>query len=142
LDIRERDLEQDKLSVGAFTSAVRVLASSRDLIDWGIRGRVAAFPNMRIRQGVDVAGLVRGPGGGADVAGVRLRPRPAGPGTDRGRTELADLVVVADGRNSRLPDWLAALGCEPRVGAVARMLTTAPALVGRIFPRPRVLVGL
>jgi 2-polyprenyl-6-methoxyphenol hydroxylase-like FAD-dependent oxidoreductase len=98
---------------------LRVLASSRDLIDWGVRSRVAAIPNVRIRQGVDVAGLVRGPGGGADVAGVRLRPRPAGQGTDRGRTELAaDLVVVADGRRSRLPDWLAALGCEPPEEAV------------------------
>jgi flavin-dependent dehydrogenase len=31
-----------------------------------------------------------------------------------GRSELAaELVVVADGRNSRLPDWLTALGYEP-----------------------------
>ncbi len=90
-----------------------MLASSRDLIDWGVRGRVAAIPNVRIRQGVAVAGLILGPGG-AGVAGVRLRPRPSGHGADRGRTELAaDLVVVADGRNSRLPDWLTALGYEP-----------------------------
>jgi flavin-dependent dehydrogenase len=98
---------------------LRVLASSRDLIDWGVRGRVAAIPNVRIRQGVDVAGLVRGPGGGAGVAGVRLRPRPAGPGADRWGTEVAaDLVVVADGRTSRLPYWLAALGYEPPEEAV------------------------
>jgi 2-polyprenyl-6-methoxyphenol hydroxylase-like FAD-dependent oxidoreductase len=89
------------------------LASSRDLIDWGVRGRVAAIPNVRIHQGVAVAGLICGPGG-AGVAGVRLQPRPSGHGADRGRTELvADLVVVADGRNSRLPDWLTALGYEP-----------------------------
>ena len=97
-----------------------MLASSRDLIDWGVRGRVAAIPNVRIRQGVDVAGLIRGPGVGAGVAGVRLRPRPAREGADRGSTELAaDLVVVADGRNSRLPDWLIALGYEPPPEAVA-----------------------
>ena len=59
---------------------LRTLASSRDLIDWGVRGRVAAIPNVRIRQGVAVGGLIRGPGG-AGVAGVRLRPRPAGHGS-------------------------------------------------------------
>src|SRR5262245_15468902 len=55
-----------------FPGALRLLASSRDLIDWGVRGRVAALPNVRIRQGADVAGLILGPGG-ARVAGVRLR---------------------------------------------------------------------
>ena len=89
------------------------ISSSRDLIDRVVRGRVAALPNVRIRQGVDVAGLIRGPGRGAGVAGVRLRARPAGLEADRGGEELAaDLVVVADGRNSRLPDWLTALGYE------------------------------
>ena len=69
---------------------------------------------MRIRQGIDVAGLLRGRIGGAGVAGVRLRARPAGLEAGRGGDELAaDLVVVADGRNSRLPDWLTALGYEP-----------------------------
>src|SRR5262245_54907543 len=40
------------------------LACTRGLIDWGVRGRVAALPNVRIRQGADVAGLIRGPGEG------------------------------------------------------------------------------
>src|SRR5258705_3760664 len=31
-----------------------VPASSRDLIDWVVRGRVAAIPNVRIRQGAEV----------------------------------------------------------------------------------------
>jgi flavin-dependent dehydrogenase len=88
-----------------------VVSASRDLIDRVVRGRVAALTNVRIRQGVDVAGLVPGPGG---VAGVRLRARPPGLEAGRGGAELAaDLVVVADGRGSRLPDWLTALGYEP-----------------------------
>ncbi len=96
-----------------FPGELVMLASSRDLIDWGVRGRVAALANVRIRQGVDVTGLIHAPGEGARVAGVRLRARPAG-FDDRGAAELAaDLVVVADGRNSRLPDWLTALGYEP-----------------------------
>ena len=61
-----------------FPGDLLLLASTRDLIDWGVRGRVAALPNVRIRQGADVAGLIRGPGDGACVAGVRLRPRTAG----------------------------------------------------------------
>jgi 2-polyprenyl-6-methoxyphenol hydroxylase-like FAD-dependent oxidoreductase len=97
-----------------FPGDLLLLASTRDLIDWGVRGRVAALPNVRIRQGADVAGLIRGPGDGARVAGVWLRSRAADDEVDyRGAEFTADLVVVADGRNSRLPDWLTALGYEP-----------------------------
>jgi 2-polyprenyl-6-methoxyphenol hydroxylase-like FAD-dependent oxidoreductase len=93
---------------------LRLLASTRDLIDRGVRGRVAALPNVRIRQGVGVTGLILGPGDGARVAGVRLGFRTADAEVDRGGPELAtDLVVVADGRNSRLPEWLTELGYEP-----------------------------
>jgi 2-polyprenyl-6-methoxyphenol hydroxylase-like FAD-dependent oxidoreductase len=96
-----------------FPGKLRLLASSRDLIDWGVRGRVAALPNVRIRQGADVTGLIRRPGDGNSVAGVRLRARRTGLEAIRHGEELAaDLVVVADGRNSRLPDWLTALGYE------------------------------
>jgi flavin-dependent dehydrogenase len=96
-----------------FPGHLRLLAASRDLIDWVVRGRVAALPNVRIRQGADVAGLIREPGG-ARVAGVRLRSRAADDEVDYGGAELAaDLVIVADGRNSRLPAWLAAVGYEP-----------------------------
>jgi 2-polyprenyl-6-methoxyphenol hydroxylase-like FAD-dependent oxidoreductase len=97
-----------------FPGDLMLLASTRDLIDWGVRGRVAALPNVRLHQGADVAGLIRGPGDGARVAGVRLRSCTTDSAVDRGRAELAaDLVVVADGRNSRLPEWLTALGYEP-----------------------------
>jgi 2-polyprenyl-6-methoxyphenol hydroxylase-like FAD-dependent oxidoreductase len=75
---------------------------------------VAALPNVRVQQGADVAGLIRGWPDDDRVAGVRLRSRTAGPDGGRGGVEFtADLVVVADGRNSRLPDWLAALGYQP-----------------------------
>jgi 2-polyprenyl-6-methoxyphenol hydroxylase-like FAD-dependent oxidoreductase len=95
-----------------FPSDLLLLGCTRDLIDWGVRARVAALPNVRIRQGADVAGMIRGPGG-AHVAGVWLRSRTADDEVDCGGAELAaDLVVVADGRSSRLPDWLTALGYE------------------------------
>src|SRR5262249_25605512 len=87
-------------------SDLPMLACTRDLIDWGVRGRVAALPNVRVRQRVDIAGLVRGPDGGARVAGVRLRSRTAEE-VDLGEEGLAaDLVVAADGRHSRLPALL------------------------------------
>jgi 2-polyprenyl-6-methoxyphenol hydroxylase-like FAD-dependent oxidoreductase len=67
---------------------------------------------VRIHQGANVAGLILGPGE-ARVASVRLRS-PAAEEVDYRGAELAvDLVVVADGRNSRLPNWLTALGYEP-----------------------------
>jgi 2-polyprenyl-6-methoxyphenol hydroxylase-like FAD-dependent oxidoreductase len=92
---------------------LRLLACTRDLIDWGVRSRVAALSNVLICQGADVAGLIRGPGDGTCVAGVRLRSRTADAEIDYGGAELAaELVVVADGRNSRLPEWLTALGHE------------------------------
>ncbi len=93
-----------------FRSGLQLLACSRDLIDWGIRRRVAALTNVRLRQEVAAAGLVAAADGQA-VAGVRLRPRHGGTARPDGEQELAaDLVAVASGRDARLPNWLAALG--------------------------------
>jgi len=91
-----------------------LIAATRDLIDRGVRSRVITLSNVRIRQGVEVAGLIRGWREGARVAGVRLRSRGLDNGVARAGAELgADLVVLTDGRNSRLPEWLDALGYEP-----------------------------
>src|SRR5262249_24188851 len=97
-----------------FPGDLRLLASSRDLSDWGAGGRVAALPNVRIGQEEAVAGRVRGWREGAGVAGVRLRSRAEADEVAPGEAALAaDLVVVAEGRHSRLPEWLTALGYEP-----------------------------
>jgi 2-polyprenyl-6-methoxyphenol hydroxylase-like FAD-dependent oxidoreductase len=97
-----------------FHGDCRMLACTRDLIDWGVRGRVAALTNVHIHQGVDVEGLIRGPAEAARIAGVRLRSRIAEAEVNRSSAELAaDLVVVANGRNSRFSSWLTALGYEP-----------------------------
>src|SRR4029077_8882622 len=68
-----------------FPGELLLLASSRDLIDWGVRGRVGALPNGRIHQRADVSWLILGPGDGARVAGVRLRSRMVD--TEFGRRE-------------------------------------------------------
>jgi 2-polyprenyl-6-methoxyphenol hydroxylase-like FAD-dependent oxidoreductase len=97
-----------------FPGDLQLLAASRDLIDWGIRARVAALPNVGICEGADIAGLSRGCRDGDRVAGVRLRSCAADDEVDYGGAVLAaDLVVVAAGRHSRLPEWLTALGYEP-----------------------------
>jgi 2-polyprenyl-6-methoxyphenol hydroxylase-like FAD-dependent oxidoreductase len=96
-----------------FPGELRLLASSRELLDQVVRGRVAALPNVHIRQGADVAGLIPSPEG-THIGGVRLRSRAAENEIDDFGTRIAaDLVVVADGRHSRFPEWLAALGLEP-----------------------------
>jgi hypothetical protein len=78
-----------------FPGDLLMLGCTRDLIDWGVRARVAALPNVRIQQGADVAGLIRGPGG-ARVAGVRLRSRTADDEVDYRGTELAAEQVLAN----------------------------------------------
>jgi 2-polyprenyl-6-methoxyphenol hydroxylase-like FAD-dependent oxidoreductase len=97
-----------------FTSDLRMLTCTRDLIDWGVRRRVAALPNVRVRQDLDITGLARGWRDEDRIAGVRLRSRTPDGEVDRAGEEFAaDLVVVADGRHSRLPEWLGELGYEP-----------------------------
>ena len=98
-----------------FRSGLQLLACSRDLIDWGIRRRVAALPNVHLRQEVDATGLVAAADGQA-VAGVRLRPRHGSMAGPDGEEELAaDVVAVASGRDAASPSgW-------PRRGTRRRM---------------------
>jgi 2-polyprenyl-6-methoxyphenol hydroxylase-like FAD-dependent oxidoreductase len=89
-----------------FRSGITILPCSRGLLERLMRERVLANPAVELLDGLDVVGLVAGPGGA--VAGVRARP------SDRRGAEPdelpADLVVDASGRGSRLPGWLQELG--------------------------------
>jgi 2-polyprenyl-6-methoxyphenol hydroxylase-like FAD-dependent oxidoreductase len=82
-----------------------VLIVRRTTLDWVLRRAVLAQAGVEVRSGVPVAGLVAEPvradGGPATVRGVRLR--------DGGVVE-GDMVVVAGGRRSPLPTWLADAG--------------------------------
>lgn len=71
---------------------------SRPLLEAVIRGRVAAEPNVTIRDGVAVTALT---GSAATVTGVVL---------DTGETIAADLVVDCSGRGGRSDRWLGELG--------------------------------
>jgi 2-polyprenyl-6-methoxyphenol hydroxylase-like FAD-dependent oxidoreductase len=93
-----------------------LLSATRELIEWVTRRLVADTPQVIVRSGLEVTGLIvaEPAEGGADdrrLRGIEVRPRGA---TSSEPTEsiLADLVVDASGRRSHAPDWLAAAGYD------------------------------
>jgi 2-polyprenyl-6-methoxyphenol hydroxylase-like FAD-dependent oxidoreductase len=92
-----------------YTPGITLLSASRELIEWHVRRRVAALPGIAFREECDATGLLASPDGRA-VTGVRLRPRTSDMERREEETLTADLVVDASGRDSRAPEWLAALG--------------------------------
>jgi hypothetical protein len=93
-----------------FRSGLTSLGCSRELLEWVVRRRVLALGRVRFVQGREVVGLIPADGGRA-VAGVELRSRGReGPTVTSEPRLLADLVVDASGRESRVPDWLSRLG--------------------------------
>ena len=82
-----------------------MLACRRTTFEWVLRRAVLASERCTIRDGVAVEGLLaeEGVGGLPVVTGVQTSAGPI----------PADLTVVAGGRRSTLPDWLAAIGADP-----------------------------
>lgn len=83
-----------------------MLACRRTTFEWVVRRAALADGNIELRTGVSVTGLVPGTPASRipQVTGVRLAD---------GSTLDADLVTVANGRRSMLPEWLVELGCQP-----------------------------
>lgn len=82
-----------------------MLACRRTTFEWVLRRAVLALDTVVIDVGDPVAGLVNEPGSHPPVVtGVR---------TESGRELAADAVVVANGRRSALPEWMAELGVGP-----------------------------
>jgi 2-polyprenyl-6-methoxyphenol hydroxylase-like FAD-dependent oxidoreductase len=83
-------------------SGVPGMTVARPVLEHAIRSRVTRLPNIHVRAGNRVTGLLHE---GGRVTGVRLAPV-------RGVEETlsADLIVDASGRHSELPAWLEALG--------------------------------
>jgi flavin-dependent dehydrogenase len=116
-------------------SPYRSRSMSRLLLERTVRELVLERPNIELRAGNEVTGLLRE---GAAVAGVRCRLRPRGPAGER-RVEgdqaaiPAWLVVDASGRSSRLPEMLDEAGfprpLETVVDASLRYAT-------RLYRRP------
>jgi 2-polyprenyl-6-methoxyphenol hydroxylase-like FAD-dependent oxidoreductase len=82
-----------------FPSDLPMLACSRDLLDWGVRRRMAALSNVRFMEECDVRGLLPSPEA-TGVGGMRIRPRGRSDGSSAEEELFADLVVDAAVRGS------------------------------------------
>ncbi|GAA1027222.1 FAD-binding monooxygenase [Virgisporangium ochraceum] len=83
------------------------LAPSRPFLENYVRSRVAKLPNVDLRGGTDIVGLVAS-ADSRGVTGARVQRREA----TAAEVIEADLVVDATGRGSRTPRWLTELGYE------------------------------
>ncbi|MFJ9518130.1 NAD(P)/FAD-dependent oxidoreductase [Kitasatospora sp. NPDC101801] len=83
-------------------TGIQVQSMTRPYLEQQIRRRVLAHPNVILRSGVPVDGLLT-VGGGRRVTGVSAGAEII----------TADLVVAATGRSNALTAWLAQAGCEP-----------------------------
>jgi 2-polyprenyl-6-methoxyphenol hydroxylase-like FAD-dependent oxidoreductase len=116
-----------------FPSDLTILACSRALLEWAIRRRVEESGRVRFLPETDVTRLLPDTRG-AGVSGLMIRSREAASGGPAGEQALlADFVVDASGRSSRLPQWLEGLGYEPPEESV---VDTRQGYASRLFRRP------
>ena len=85
-------------------SDLGLLACRRTTFEWVLRKIVVEEGAVKIATGSGVVGLVAATGESANV------PRVTGVTLDDGRLLEGDLVIVANGRRSALPEWLDAIG--------------------------------
>jgi 2-polyprenyl-6-methoxyphenol hydroxylase-like FAD-dependent oxidoreductase len=95
---------RDLVPIGARLDTV---TCRRPIVEAVIAAAAASTPNLEVRRGVGVAGLVTG---AEAVAGT---PNVVGVRTETGEVVPADLVVVAGGRRSPFDRWLAEVGARP-----------------------------
>lgn len=81
-----------------FSAGIRMQCQSKAFLEWHVRQRVEALPNVGFRSLSPVSGLVESSG---RIRGVRL---------EDGSTLEAELVVDASGRGSQTPRHLEQLG--------------------------------
>jgi 2-polyprenyl-6-methoxyphenol hydroxylase-like FAD-dependent oxidoreductase len=89
-----------------FPSRLIGITMSRPFLEWHIRQRVLALPNVTLRSACAVQGLLTTPDQ-KQVTGVQLIDRLSG---DQTQSLAADLVIDASGRGSSAPKWLEELG--------------------------------
>lgn len=85
-----------------------MIACRRTTFEWVLRRKALDEGNVTLETGRGVTGLVTGP----VSAGASSPPIVVGVRLDDGAVLGSDLVVVAAGRRTALPDWLAELGVE------------------------------
>ena len=95
-----------------FASPYQVLTCSRPLLEWTTRRRLATHPQICFLEAREAVGLLPN-ASKTGVAGVRVRERnPESHAMGKEEELIADLVVDASGRDSRVLEWLTALGYE------------------------------
>lgn len=107
-----------------FATGIKGPLASRALLEYHVRRRTLALPNVTLRAGAGVTGLLTDEEG-TEVTGVQLADATAVP---------ADLVVDASGRQGRSLQWLAELGYEP---PATTEVAIDVAYASRIFRRDR-----
>ncbi|MET7291281.1 monooxygenase [Streptomyces griseoloalbus] len=113
-----------------FRSGAEGVSATRALLEFALRGRVAALPGLQIRDRTPVYGLTGGPDG---ATGVVL---------EDGATLAADLVVNASGRGGASADgWLRALGCEAPATDVVKVGVGYTTRLYRRLPGERLAGG-
>ncbi|GAB4196995.1 MAG: hypothetical protein OHK0022_14940 [Roseiflexaceae bacterium] len=112
-----------------YESIYTMLCVSRPLLEHTVRQRVLALPNVTLQARTQVLDLV------AEAGAVRgVRQRPVGDHQLGEPSVLAaDLVLDASGRNSRAPEWLAALGYQPPAEV---LVDAGVGYTSRVYRRP------
>lgn len=88
-------------------SGVRGVLASRPFLEWQVRQRVVALPNVTVLDQCSVTEPLATPDG-SRIIGMRVVHHPG----QRIEEIGADLVIDAAGRGSHTPRWLQALGYE------------------------------
>ena len=95
-----------------YSSGLKLLTFTRGMLDWKVRQRLAAFPNVRFIEEAETTRLLpNADDSGVGGVGIRFRNRTNG-STVPEQLHYADLVVDASGRGSRAPQWLEGLGYD------------------------------
>ncbi|MBF9254224.1 FAD-binding monooxygenase [Pontibacter sp. 172403-2] len=117
-----------------FALGLKGIVTSRPFLEWHIRRRVAAIPNVTISDGYSVEKLLTSENQ-KQITGVQLVKA----GTDSVPQHLfADLVIDAGGRGSRSPKWLEEAGYQkPEESTV----TCGAGYATRIYERDASLPG-
>jgi 2-polyprenyl-6-methoxyphenol hydroxylase-like FAD-dependent oxidoreductase len=116
-----------------FRSGLEMLTFSRDLLDWIVRRRLAAFTGVGFMEGMEATGLLTD-AAGQNVIGVSARSRQKEKNArDMAVNIDADLVVDAGGRASKAPQWLCALGYRAPAETV---VNSHLGYASRIYARP------
>jgi 2-polyprenyl-6-methoxyphenol hydroxylase-like FAD-dependent oxidoreductase len=100
-----------------FNSDLLGVSMSRPLLEWQIRRRVLALPNVRLMDETDVESLET-MADRSRVTGARVTIRKEG---NAQHTLQGDLIVDALGRGSPSPKWLEALGYDRPAESVVKV---------------------